>query len=284
MPQKFRSGAAWAGAALLALALAGVYLLMSGDGPSPVRETTAAPTASEVGAVLGDGTPGNTERRHVVAAALRAGHASCLHDLDFFRATAATRIQLTKPPELERYVEPKLLAEVGADAYQRLSEHPKELSRAFLALREATTVEPGGPDEIGGPPQASPSTPTSDATFQKDAEALAEARRAELERVMETLRGSEFGGDLIKPGTTEDSPPPPTPGAVSQRDAEALARVKSEEKERLIEELRRSSIGGPENDLIRIESPDSRAAKRKAELVVKMESFCQEILEVASHL
>jgi hypothetical protein len=259
-------------------ALAGAYFLLSGDAPSTGPAIREVPVVPETGA----GTPPDTDRRQVVAAALKAGYATCLEDLGSYRDSAAAQIQFTRPPELERYVEPTLLAELkGTDAYQRLSEHPKDLQRAFLALRDATDVHrPPSVDEIG-PPLPSPSAPISDAAPQQDAE----AQRAERERLMQTLRGSEFDGGLIKTQRIEDPQPAPIPDAISQQDPE-VARVQREQTQRVIEELRRTAVSGPGNDLIAFKGGDANvdASKRKEELIVKMESFCEDILEVARDL
>jgi hypothetical protein len=274
MPGKFPFAAAAAGAAVTA-ALAGAYFFMSGDAPSTaaVREVPAVP-GTEAGAAL------DTDRRQAVAAALNAGYATCIKDLDSYRNTAAAQLQFTKPPELERYVEPKLLADVkGTDAYQRLSEHPKDVQRALSALRAATDVHrPPSVDEIG-PPLPSPSAPIPGAAPQQDAE----AQRIERERLMETLRGSEFDGGLIKAQGSDDPQPAPMPDA---QDAEARARVQSEETQRVIEELRRTAVGGPANDLIAFKDGEGNvdASKRKEELIVKMQSFCEDILQVARDL
>ena len=271
MPRNFPFAA---GAAAMTAALAGAYFFLSDDAPSTaVREVPAA--------VPGAGTAPDTDRRQVVAAALKAGYATCLKDLDSYRGTPAAQLQFTKPPELERYVEPELLAEVkgGADRYQRLSEHPKDLQRAFLALREATDIHrPPSVDEIGPPLP----TPSAEAVPQQGAE----AQRAERERLMQTLHGSEFDGGLIKTQRIEDPKPGAVPDAASQQDAEARARVQREETQRVVEELRRSSISASGNDLIVFEggAGDGGAAKRKEELIVKMESFCADILEVARDL
>ncbi len=274
MPTKFPFGAAAAGAAAMTAVLAGAYFFLSSDAPSTASAVREAPAVAEAGA------PPDTDRRQAVAASLKTGYATCLKDLESYRATAAAQLQFTKPPELERYVDPRLLAEVkGADAYQRLSEHPKDLERALLALRDATDVHrPPSVDEIG-PPLASP---PADAAPPQDAE----AQRVERERLMQTLRGSEFDGGLVKgQKRVEDPQPAPTPDAVSQRDAEARARVQREETQRVIEQLRRTAVGAAGNDLIAFKSGDGGgnvdAAKRKEELIVKMESFCADILQVA---